>query len=339
MVKIAALLNKKTWDKFVKSFPEANFLHSFNFGEFHKRLNNSVRHLGFYHARKLVGIMLCIVEDARRSRYLTVPGGPLVDFNSKVLMSAFKRTVQEIAYEEGCSFVRVRPQILATEKNKDLFRRLGFIDAPMHLHAELTRQLDLTKIEAELLSSMRKATRHEIKKAFDLNIQVTTSIDPAEIKGFYKLQIETAKRQGFIPFNLRFLEEQFKVFAQDNQALLYTATFKKSKLAQAIVLFYGIEADYHYGVSSELGRKYPGSYLIQWEAIKEAKRRGMRRYNLWGVAPENDKRHRFYGVSVFKRGFGGEDVKYLHAQDLIIDPKRYAVNWAVEKIRKIMRRV
>jgi len=49
------------------------------------------------------------------------------------------------------------------------------------------------------------------------------------------------------------------------------------------------EAAYHYGASTEEGRKYPGAYLIQWEAIKEAKKKEHKRYNFWGVPPGKTK--------------------------------------------------
>lgn len=140
-------------------------------------------------------------------------------------------------------------------------------------------------------------------------------------------------------FDKKFLEEQFSVFTKDNQVLLYTTWLGKKKLAQAFIIFYDKEVAYHYGASTLLGRKYPGAYLIQWEVIKEAKKRGMKRYNLWGVAPEGEINHRFYGVSVFKRGFGGQDIGYLHARDLVINKLSYKLNWAIETIRKKSRRV
>ncbi|KKS63763.1 MAG: FemAB family protein, partial [Candidatus Daviesbacteria bacterium GW2011_GWA1_42_6] len=110
-------------------------------------------------------------------------------------------------------------------------------------------------------------------------------------------------------------------------------------LAQAFVIFYGQEAAYHYGAGTEEGRKYPGAYLIQWEAIKEAKKRGMTRYNFWGVAPSDKPSHRFAGVSLFKRGFGGSEFEYLHAQDLVINRSRYLINTAIENLRRHIRRV
>ena len=108
-------------------------------------------------------------------------------------------------------------------------------------------------------------------------------------------------------------------------------------LAQAFIIFYGNEAAYHYGVSTQEGREYPGAYLIQWEAVKEAKKRGLKIYNFWGVAPADNPAHRFYRISIFKRGFSGIDVQYLHAQDLIINRPKYLLNYAVETFRKKVR--
>lgn len=338
-IKLEEIDKKILWEKFVHSYAGANFLQSWNWGQFHQNLGKTLKRIGFYDNTKLVGVMLCIVEKAKRATYLTVPAGPLIDWSNKKQVQLFKKTVEDIAKKLGCAFVRVRPQIFETESNSELFKKLGFRSAPMHLHAELTRQLDLEKSEEQLLSEMRKTTRYEIRKAIKLGIKITTSVNPKDIDDFYKLQKETAIRQNFVGFDKRFLKEQFSVFVKDNQVALLSAFLGKKKLAQAFVIFYGEEADYHYGASTLDGRKYPGAYLIQWEAIKEAKKRGMKRYNLWGVAPEGDTNHRFYGVSVFKRGFGGGDIEYLHARDLVINSLAYKINWLIEIARKKSRRV
>ena len=186
---------------------------------------------------------------------------------------------------------------------------------------------------------MRKTTRYEIRKGESLGISVTTTTDVKQIRQFYDFQVETAKRQKFVPFSYAFFKEQFSVFFENNYAMLYTATLDNKILAQAFIIFYNTEAVYHYGIGTLEGRKYPGASLIQWEAIKEAKKRGMGYYNFWGVAPESDKTHRFYTISIFKRGFGGEDTKYLRAQDLIMNKPLYAVNFGIEKMRRIIRRV
>ncbi len=338
-ITIKEITSKDIWEEFLSDHSEANFLQSWYWGQFHENLGNSIQRTGFYKDNNLSGVMLSIVESARRGKYLTVPGGPIIDWQDSDLVAKFVEEIKKIAKESRCAFIRVRPQLESTDYSKKLFAKNSFRPAPMHLHAELTSRLDINKSEEELLAQMRKTTRHEIKKAISSNIQIKTTQDPGAIKGFYELQLETAKRQKFTPFSYKFLNEQFKVFAKEDKVILYDAKIDGKLLSQAFIIFYGQEAVYHYGASTEEGRKYPGAYLIQWEAIREAKKRGMSRYNFWGVAPVDDHDHRFYGISIFKRGFGGTDFNYLHAQDLVITLPRYGINYIIENIRRVARHV
>ncbi|MBI4091820.1 MAG: peptidoglycan bridge formation glycyltransferase FemA/FemB family protein [Candidatus Levybacteria bacterium] len=328
---------KSEWEGFIAKHPEANFLHSWYWGEFQKQIEREVIRIGFYSNSKLVGVMLTIVEPAKRARYLIVPGGPIIDWNNKGLVIAFGKELRNLGKIYNCVFARLRPQLEDNDLSRKTFRKLGFSRAPMYLHAELTSQLDIRKTEEELLRNMRKATRHEIKKALTLGIKIEQNGD-RNIVEFYKLQIDTAKRQKFVPFSKDFLETQFEIFIKNDKAILYTAKYKRKILAQAFIIFYGAEAVYHYGASTEFGRKYPGAYLIQWEAIREAKKRNMSRYNFWGVSPIDSNDHRFKGLSLFKRGFGGQDVAYLPAQDLVFNRPRYLINYLIEKSRRALRR-
>jgi lipid II:glycine glycyltransferase (peptidoglycan interpeptide bridge formation enzyme) len=105
------------------------------------------------------------------------------------------------------------------------------------------------------------------------------------------------------------------------------------------MIFYGNEASYHYGVSTELGTKYSGAPLLHMQAMRDARERGIKRYNFWGITAENDTKHRFYGVSQFKRSFGVEELIYLHAHDLVIKPAQYKLTYLLEKTRAKIRHV
>lgn len=331
--------DKNEWEHFLSQHQEANFLQSWYWGEFHEALGKDFERIGFYRDNTLIGVMLAVIESARRGKYLTVPAGPIINWEDKSLVSAAFAEMKNIALLNKCVFIRIRPQLLENETSQQIFKANGARDAQMHLHAELTSRLAITKSEEELLMQMRKSTRYEIRKAEKTGVTIETSQNAKDVKQFYEYQLDTAKRQKFVPFSYNFFLEQFKVFFAADKAFLYTAKYEGKILAQAFIIFYGNEAVYHYGVSTEEGRRYPGAYLIQWEAIKEAKRRGMKYYNFWGVAAEEDKQHRFYTISIFKRGFGGEDTRYLHAQDIVINKHKYLINFAIERLRKIIRRV
>lgn len=332
--------SKSQWEKFIRSQVEANFLQSWMWGDVNEKLDRKVFRVGYFDGKKMIGAMIAELEDARRGRYLAVAAGPIIDWNNMDLAWKWKDSINDIATDNDCVFVRVRPQLESSKASLKLFKKLGLRPAKMHLEAELTSQLDLSASIEEINKNFRKNTRREIKQAKKRGIVVTKTDDPSEIEAFYRMQLATAKRHKFVPFSLDRLQAEFDVFAESNNVLLYSAHTKdKQLIAQAYVIFYGEEASYHYGASTELGRKEPGAYAIQWAAIKEAKNRGCSRYNFWGVVKEDEKKHRFYGVSVFKRGFRGSDVEYLHAHDLVIQGPAYLKNYAIETVRKRIRRL
>lgn len=339
MITVKIIEDKQIWEDFISTRIEANFLQSWYWGEFQGHLGRKIHRTGFYKNDELIGVMLSIEETARRGKYLIVPGGPIINWKNKGLVDIAFSEMKQIAQKSNLSFVRIRPQLVEDVFSKNIFKKQGTRLSPMHLTADLTFQLHVTKPEDELMTNMRKATRYEIRKAEKLNIKVESSKDEKQIKKFYDLQLNTAKRQKFVPFSYKFFSEQFKIFFENDLALIFTATFENKILAQAFIIFYNKEAVYHYGVSTEDGRKYPGAYLLQWEAIKEAKKRGVMKYNFWGVAPIESKSHRFSGVSMFKRGFGGEDIQYLHAHDLVINYPKYILNFIIESVRKRVRKV
>ncbi len=210
--------------------------------------------------------------------------------------------------------------------------------APMHLTADLTLQLDLQQPDESILMQMRKNTRYEIKRVDKLGITTALSINPDDIRLFYDIQCQVAKRHNFVPFSYEFFYEQFRTFSETGNVALISSYKDDVLLAAAFIIFYNGEAVYHYGVSTEQNNKLPGSYACQWRAIQEAKARGCIRYNFWGIAPEDQPQHRFAGVSLFKRGFGGTEVEYLPAHDIPVTPL-YWITYGFEKLRKWKRKL
>lgn len=318
--------NKKEWEQFILSHPEANFLSSWNWIEYNRKLGKKVFPVGLFQNKKLVGALLFIKEESRRGNYLTIAGGPILNWEDKVVVEAFVNESKRIGKLEQCVFLRVRPQIEDTETNRSLFQENGFREAPMHITADLTLQLDLDLSEEELLMQMRKTTRYEIRKADRVGVEVVQSRDPSDIKEFHKYHLWLAQKHNFVPFSYEMFYKQFETFVNDDQVVLFHAYKHKKLLDTAFIMFYGKEAAYHYGISTPENRGLPGSYACQWEAIKEAKKRGMTRYNFWGIAPLDKPNHRYAGLSVFKRGFGGREVAYLPAHDLPLSPLYTVVN-------------
>lgn len=332
--------SKEEWDNFVTSFNQANFLQSWDFYEFYKNIKHQVVRRVIKSNGKIVAAYAGEVEPAKRGRHLAVAGGPILDWTNDVLIGTVFKDMISVAKKMQCIFVRVRPQLENTPESVKIFQKYHFKRAPMYLSVEFAGVLDLTKTEDEILVGMRQRLRRALRKAEKNQIKIETTTDPAAIKEFYRIELQTARRHDFYAFSENFLTKQFEAFAKNQEAVLYIAKKDGEILAENFMIFYGNEASYHYGVSSELGTKYSGAPLLHMQAMRDARQRGITRYNFWGIVDENDTKHRFYGVSVFKRGFGVEELRYLPAHDLIINKVEYYLKtYPIETIRRKIRHV
>ena len=339
-MKIIDATDQQQWDDFVTSHDDANFLQSWAWGEFHEARNKKVvRRIALNDKDEVIGAYVGQIETAKRGTYMAIAGGPILDWRDKELCEAMFADIKEQAEKDDCVFVRVRPQIIESNDNREMFANLGLKPAPMYLSVEFAGVLDITKTEEQILAGASQGLRRKIRKAQKNNITVSTSTDPKDIHEFYEIQLQTAARHKFVEFSESFLQKQFEAFAKYDAVKLYTAKLGDEILAQNFIIFYGHEAAYHYGVSTELGTKYSGAPLLHLAAMKDARERGIERYNFWGITAEDDVNHRFYGVSQFKRSFGVTELKYLHAHDLVIKPAKYKLDYLLEKTRAKIRHV
>lgn len=299
-------------------------------------MGDKIFRIGFFEGDMLVGVCLAIRQKAKRGPHLLIPGGPIIDWNNEKLVKTFIEGIKKKALEEKVWFVRARPEIPETVVSRKFFKNLGFIPAPMHLHAENTWVLGIAKNEEEILSGMRKTTRYLVRKSLNLGFEIEVSVDPKDARILKRLQDATVERHKFVGFPEALFAAQLETFARGNQACLFICKKGKEVLAAAIVIFYGEYAYYHHSASSSKLKELPFTYFLQWNIIREAKKRGCKYYNFWGIAPTDASRHRFAGVTLFKKGFGGGRVDWLHAHDLIVSPL-YWVTFIFETGRRILR--
>ncbi len=328
--------SKKEWEDFLLSRNPGTFLQSWNWGEVNQKVGFKIFRLGFYKSKKLVGCALIIHQPAKRGSHLLIPGGPVIDYDDKELLRFVIQELEKLAKKERVWFVRIRPDIKDNPDIRTLLKRMGLISAPMHVHGENTLVLDLKKSEDEILKAMRKTTRYLIKKSLREGYQVIVSSDTKRIKSLYNLQNETVKRHKFVGFREVLLRSELEVFSKDKQALLFECRKGKNLLASALIVFYAGKSFYHYSGSSYQSLKTNASYYLQWEIIKKSKSLGMRYYDFWGISSKDDPKHRFWGVTLFKKGFGGERIDWLHAHDLPVK-NLYWFTFVFEMMRKKFR--
>lgn len=335
---------KDIWEDFLLGCGEKTFLNSWNWGEFNKMMGNKIWRLGIFENNNLISLALIIKITAKRGTFLFLPHGPNIKKqginDKKQILKILLDELKKIAKEEGASFIRISPIWERNNENLRMFQGLGFRNAPMHMHPELTWELDITLPEEELLMRMRKTTRYLIRQAQkNKDIEVIQSQKVEDIKKFNDLYRETVDRQQFAPFSLNFLKNEFSAFNKDAEITIFLGKYKKEIISSGIFIFWQGIGFYHQGASSLKYPKIPVSYLLQWEAIREAKRRGCKKYNFWGIAPLTSDfklqkpNHPWAGLTLFKIGFGGYEKDYVNTQDLPISFK-YWLTYIFETVRK-----
>ncbi len=325
--------NAKDWEKFLLTHRQEALFQSWQWGDVQEKSGHRILRFLLKEEKELVGISQVFVVKARRGPFLHVRHGPVWDTPTLVRWRNFLALMGDVARKEGAWFIRISPLLPNTDETKTTFSQLKLVRAPIHeVDAERCWALDLHPSEEELLIGMRKTTRYEIKLAQKSDVTVTKSTDPKDLAHFFKLYEETSRRHGFVGHTA--ITEEFEVFAKEGRALLLLGHHEKSLIASAIILFRGSEAIYHHGAS--ISSKIPVSYLVQWEAIREAKKRGMKVYNFYGIAPENKPNHPWRGITLFKKGFGGREINYIHAHDFPLSPL-YAIPYLIEAVRTVKR--
>ncbi len=318
MFKIKEISQKNEWDSFLNKeeleyFP---FFQSWEYGEVQKQLGYKLYREGIYDKKNnLLGIFSIAHIKAKRGCYFHLRHGPVVLNPNESILKEILNYIKVLAKEKKASFIRISPLLKKEQENKNLFKRLKLIDSPMHsMDAETCLILDITKTEEELLRNMRKTHRYLIRKSTDMNIKIIRSKKLSDINKFLYLYRDLSKRKGFVPHGD--VKEEFEAFSKNDKAILLFAQFEKKLIAAALIDFVGNMGIYHHGASLEAYRNIPASYLIQWEAILEAKKRGKKFYNFWGIVPLDKPNHPWKGLTLFKTGFGGERVEFVHAKDL-----------------------
>lgn len=345
-MELKEIASKDEWENFLSAQAEKTFLHSWNWGEFNSQMGKKIWRFGAYANGKLMGVVFIYKIPARRGTFLFIPHGPVMVFelaarDKKEILELILLRLSQIAKEEGACFIRVAPVLQDTAENGSIFLDLGFRPAPMHMHPEVTWELDITLPEESLLANMRKTTRYLIRQAQkNPDIQIAISDKIEDLKLFWPVYQKTAKRHHFVVFSENYLESEFNSLIKDREILIFLGKYKGEVVSSAIFVFWQGACFYHHSGSLSKHSKIPVSYLLQWQAIREAKNKGCKTYNFWGIAPEIEtdsqaqkSEHPWAGLSLFKMGFGGYKKNYVKTQDFVLS-KKYWINYIIESIRK-----
>ena len=209
--------------------------------------------------------------------------------------------IRQLAKRTGAIFLKIEPIIAKGDTEVEEFlAKNRFTKSFEELQPTSRQMLDLTLPEDAILAQMKQKGRYNVNLADRKGIKITAGTDMRAVKNFYKLYVETSKRDRFTPRAKIYFHKMATIIEKEKLGKIYLAYHQHTPLAAIIASFYGNTAVYLYGASSMEMRNLMAPYLLHWHVMQDAKKAGCKIYDLLAVSPTGTHHHKYDGISLKK---------------------------------------
>ena len=312
-----------------------HIIQSWQWGDFRKKMGQTVLRYGMYRDRNLKEAFQLTLHPIPLTRWFVgyLPKGPFPDED-------LAKALEQIGKKFHCAFIKVEPDIELddtryTINNKPKKFRLS----PKALFTKYNFVIDLTKSEEELLAGMHPKTRYNINVAKKHRVKIEQRVDNEAFEIYLKFYFDTTKRQGYHGHDERYHREFWKQFKASKMARILIAfyktppTFEKVPLGAWMLVNFKDTLYYPYGGSSVEYRQVMANNLLAWEAILLGKKLGLKKFDMWGaLGPNANPKDPWFGFHRFKEGYGGKLAEYLGTYDLVFNWPIYILFTIVDRL-------
>jgi len=185
---------------------------------------------------------------------------------------------------------------------------------------------DLRQSDAALLAAARGSVRRDIRKAMDA-VTVTEVRTADDLRDYLALSEETARRMRSLDLAAVYPASYFETILRDmvprRQAALFIARAHGTPVAGGLFMASGDRLVYLHGCSTRDRALTPkqGPTAVFWHAMRYARDRGCRLFDMGAVTPTDDPRHPHYSVYEYKKGWGGRLEPVRSAEFVVSAPK------------------
>ena len=316
------------WDRFVAGNPAAGFMQSSWWADFRTQVGfghfaTILRHDGAV----LGGAVVLTYEYEPGYAFFYMPEGPVLagdDSDGDVFAAVLADVTERRAGATvRVSHLRIEPRWERLPEYVQGFRLLPR-GRDIYTEPRNTLCVDLRPSERSILSQMKPKGRYNIGIASRHGVAVVQDATPAGLQDFVGIYDATTDRHSIDAKPASYFADLLDAVRDRGQGSLFFAEHQGTRLAAALVVFFGERATYFFGGSLTERRHVMAPYLLHFEIMRLAKARGCAWYDLWGVAPEDEPDHHWQNISVFKRKFGGREVRLVPTLDYVFDDAAYA---------------
>jgi lipid II:glycine glycyltransferase (peptidoglycan interpeptide bridge formation enzyme) len=317
----------KPWDEFLASETDTGFRQSSWYTEL--RSSRGWRHFGtvLRDGGAIVGGAVVLAQSfAPGQCYYYIPDGP-------VFLERDSAADQEQVFLAVMDFIeRKRQTELEAVSHLSINPRWenvpgfvkGFQESDHYYGSPRdTLCVDLTACESAILAQMKPKGRYNIGVARRYGVSVVEDASARGIEDFLSIYGETFTRKGKSQRSSDYFRTLVPALSASERGSVFFAEYQGTRLATAIVVYHGRTATYYYGGSRAIHRNVMAPYLLHFEIMRKAKELGYDAYDLFGVTPEGAPNDGWTDISVFKRKFGGRELRFVPTLEYIYDPAAY----------------
>jgi lipid II:glycine glycyltransferase (peptidoglycan interpeptide bridge formation enzyme) len=182
---------------------------------------------------------------------------------------------------------------------------------------------------------MHPKTRYNISLAERKGVEIKF-LSANDLSLVWPIFKETAERDSFRLHPKKHYENLLNLSSEELKIFLVGAFHEGDLLATNLMVDYQGTRTYLHGASSNKNRNLMAPYLLHWALLKDAREKGLKFYDWWGITSNNDPGDPWAGITRFKKGFSGETVNRPGTFDYVLRPTKYLI---YNFLRKIIRRV
>ena len=255
--------------------------------------------------------------------------GPIGSFNAESDEKAFYKELQALCTETSPKTVAVRVQTESKHAHTPMIpaeRHAGSFVQPF-----VEEIVSLEEDIEDIISRFSKNTRRMVQRYIrEEDKEIRFHIEKKEFKKHfneaYALLKDLAHTKRFQLHPKTYYETLFETLEEypENGTLILGYVAGETALASFVVVIHTGTETYHLcSASSETGYEHAVPTLAHYIAIKDAKDRGTRQYNLGGVISTSAKSAG--DLSTFKKKFGGESIQHPPSADIVVSVWRYGI--------------
>ena len=364
MLEVRLLDDRNIWNSWVAGQPTGNILQSFEWGEFKSSLGDwkPLRFAALENGR-IAACAQVLLRHLPIGTMAYCPRGPVFDPSNPEPARHLLDAIHDYCRARATIFLKVEPPLPDASPWHSTFAGWGFRPAD-EIQPRSTIMVDLSPDLEDISARLNIKTRYNIGLAGRKGIKIVEAGEDGGLI-FYSLLHATSRRASFSVHSSDYYDKVWRLLRSRDMAQLLLATYDGDVLAGTMLFRIGQNAYYMYGASSGLQRNLKSSDLLQWESLKWAKSLGCTTYDMWGIPVEvglakvegrsrealeeahaggngngrsdssgkngsngngsKESGSPLWGVYQFKRGFGGEVVRYAGGYDYVYSASRYLV--------------